>query len=128
MKAWDFVNDILVGKVNLIVDSDSENLYEPFVVNRALSYYRDSVMQANMMNTRRHLDKKMQNDFLLNNVRSYKRRYIKWAKVDKNDSIEYIQVYFNCSKNKARDYVLLLDDNQINQIKEKTNTGGIVGK
>lgn len=124
-KPFDYVNQILYGKQNLIVDEASEKAYEPFLTNRALSYHRDCVMVANAMNMRPFLDKKLQNSFLINTVRSQKRPYTKWIKSVKSDDIECIKVYFNYSDTKAKEVLRLLNDEQIQQIKEQTETGGL---
>ena len=60
---FDFVNAINHTKDNLIVDEWSESQYKPFLVNKALSFTADTVIQANEMNSRSHLDKKLQYSF-----------------------------------------------------------------
>ena len=79
MNPFDFVNAICDSKQNLIIDDISEKLYTPFMVNRSLSYHYDTVLLANEMNQRHFLDKKLQNDFLINIVRR-KKRFAKWIK------------------------------------------------
>jgi hypothetical protein len=109
----------------LIVDEITEKEYVPFLVNRSLSYHKDCIMYANEMNRRHFLDKKLQNDFLLNTVRSQKRPFAKWAKVEKNDDLECIKQTYNFSDSKARDARRLLSKEQIQELKEKTDTGGL---
>ena len=46
-KPFDYVNDILYGKKNLIVDAATEKEYVPFLANKSLSYQYDCVMFAN---------------------------------------------------------------------------------
>lgn len=122
---FEYVNEILVGKKQLIVDEATEKAYNPFIINRGLSYHRDCVMQANEMNLRGFADKKMQNDFLLNTVRSQKRPFAKWIKSEKSEDIECIKHFFNFSDSKARDALRILGKEQILEIKEKTDIGGI---
>lgn len=122
---FDYVNQILQGKKNLIVDEITEKEYNPFIVNRALSYHYDCVLFANEMNMRSHLDKKLQNSFLINTIRSKKRPFAKWVKSEKSDDIEYIKRYFNYSDTRAKEVLRLLNDEQIQQIKEQTETGGL---
>ena len=122
---FDYVNQILQGKKNLIVDEITEKEYNPFIVNRALSYHFDCVLFANEMNRRPFLDKKLQNSFLINTIRSKKRPFAKWVKSEKSDDIEFIKRYFNYSDIKAKEVLRLLDDEQIQQIKEKTEIGGL---
>jgi hypothetical protein len=125
MNPFDYVNAILQNKKQLIVDEITEKDYTSFLVNRSLSYHKDCIMYANEMNRRHFLDKKLQNDFLLNTVRSQKRPFAKWAKVEKNDDLECIKQTYNFSDSKARDARRLLSKEQIQELKEKTDTGGL---
>ena len=122
---FDYATAILQSKKQLIVDEISEKGYTPFLVNRALSQHKDCVLFANEMNRRHGLDKKLQNDFLLNTVRSMKRPFAKWAKSEKNDDLECLKLVFGLSDSKARDALRLLSKEQIQQIKERTLKGGL---
>jgi len=122
---FDYANQILQGKKQLIVDEVTEKGYEPFLINRALSQHKDCVLFANEMNQRHHLDKKMQNDFLLNTIRSVKRPFAKWAKSEKNDDIACVKLVYGLSDSKARDALRLLTKEQIQQLKKETFTGGL---
>ena len=122
---FDYATAILQSKQQLIVDDLTEKEYQPFLVNRALSQHKDCILFANEMNRRHHLDKKMQNDFLLNTVRSMKRPFAKWAKAEKNDDLECIKLAFSLSDSKAREALRLLSKEQILQLKEDTYKGGL---
>ena len=122
---FDYVNSILQNKKNLIVDEQTEKDYVPFLTNRSLSYHRDCVLFANEVNRRHFLDKKLQYDFLLNTVRSQKRPFAKWAKSEKSDDIECIKHVYGFSDSKAREALRLLSKEQIQQLKEKTDIGGL---
>ena len=124
MTPFDFVNQILQGKQQLIVDDLTEKEYVPFLTNRSLSYHKDCILFANEMNTRHHVDAKMQNDFLLNTVRSRKRPFTKWAKSEKSEDIECIKIIFGYSNSKSREALRLLSDEQIQELKRKTDIGG----
>ena len=124
-KPFDYVNAILQSKKQLIVDEITEKGYTQFLTNRALSQHKDCVLFANEMNRRHGIDKKMQNDFLLNTVRSMKRPFAKWAKSEKNDDLECIKLVFGLSDSKAQDALRLLSKEQIQQIKEQTLRGGL---
>jgi hypothetical protein len=82
-------------------------------------------MYANEMNSRHLIDKKLQNDFLLNTVRSQKRPFTKWVKVEKGDNIDAIKLYFGFSDTKAREALGLLTEEQIYELREKTSIGGL---
>ena len=122
---FDYVNAILQNKKELIVDDVTEKAYVPFMVNRSLSYHYDCIAYANEMNRRHFLDKKLQNDFLLNTVRSRKRPFAKWVKSEKSEDIECIKLVYGLSDSKAREALRLLSDEQIQQLKEQTQTGGL---
>lgn len=124
MTPFDFVNQILQGKQQLIVDDLTEKEYVSFLTNRSLSYHKDCILFANEMNLRHHVDAKMQNDFLLNTVRSRKRPFTKWAKSEKSEDIECIKIIFGYSNFKAREALRLLSDEQIQELKRKTDIGG----
>ena len=121
---FDFVNAINFNKNDLIVDDWSEKQYVPYIVNKALSYGADTVIPANEMNSRPHLDKKLQFQFLLNNIRP-KKRYNKWIKAEKIESIEVIKQYYGYSNEKARQVIPLLDQSKIDYLKQKLEKGGI---
>ena len=125
MNPFDYVNSILQNKKNLIVDELTEKDYSPFLVNRSLSYHKDCVLYANEMNRRHLTDKKLQYDFLLNTIRSQKRPFAKWVKSEKSDNLECIKQVFGLSDQKARDAMRLLSNEQIQQLKEQTDTGGL---
>ena len=122
---FEYVNQILQGKKNLIVDDLTEKEYNPFLVNRSLSYHKDCIMYANEMNRRHHLDKKLQNDFFLNTIRSQKRPFAKWVKSEKSEDIECIKLVYNLSDTKAREALRLLSNEQIQQLKAQTDIGGL---
>ena len=82
-------------------------------------------MFANEMNSRHFLDKKMQNDFLLNTIRSRKRPFAKWAKSVKSEDIECIKQTYNLSDSKAKDVLRLLSEEQIQLLKQKIEIGGL---
>ena len=122
---FDYVNSILQNKKNLIIDELTEKEYQPFLVNRTLSYHKDCILYANEMNRRHLTDKKLQYDFLLNTIRSQKRPFAKWVKSEKSEDLECIKQVFGLSNEKAREAMRLLSNEQIQQLKEQTDTGGL---
>ena len=58
-------------------DKDWEKKYPPFIINKGLSYFSDTVMFANEMNRLHHASKHAQFSFLLNTIRN-KKRLSKW--------------------------------------------------
>ena len=122
---FDYVNSILQNKKNLIIDELTEKEYQPFLVNRTLSYHKDCILYANEMNRRHLTDKKLQYDFLLNTIRSQKRPFAKWIKTEKSEDLECIKQVFGLSNEKAREAMRLRSNEQIQQLKEQTDTGGL---
>ena len=120
---FDFLNAINHTKEEMIVDEWSERQYNPYVINKGLSYGSDTVVQANEMNSRPHLDKKLQFLFLLNTIRPRK-RYNKWIKAEKIDAIEVIKEYYGYSTEKARQVLPILSESQLNHLKEQLQKGG----
>ena len=103
MKPFDFVNSINVSKDNLIEkDPDCEKDYVPFLTNRALSYFPDTVLYANVMNGYPFLSNKLQYEYLLNSIRP-KRRFSKWAKRDESENIKALSRYYGYSMKKAEE-------------------------
>lgn len=124
---FDFINSINQTKENLIVDEWSEKQYQPFIVNKGLSFTPDTVILANEVNSRPHIDKKLQYSFLINIVRPRK-RFAKWIKPSKIESLEIVKEYYNYSTEKARQVLNILTDEQINTLKEKLKKGGVNDK
>jgi hypothetical protein len=118
----DIIYSILQTKKDVL---DNEADYVPYVVNKALSYHKDCVLFANEMNRRPFIDKKLQNDYLLNTVRSRKRPFNKWVKAEKSEDIACIKEYYGLSTSKAQEAIRLLSEEQLQQIKEKINPGGM---
>jgi len=104
-----------------------EREYKQFIINRALSFNHDTVLYSNEMNVQNHLDPKLQFDFFLNIIRP-KKRYGKWLKRENNGVLELIKEYYKCSYAKAREYSTLLDDSQLDIIKQKVDIGGLKGQ
>ena len=73
MSPFEYVTAINYSKQNMIVDDETEKGYLPYMTNRSLSYFQDTVAVANAMNQYHILEKKLQFDFLINIVRKKKR-------------------------------------------------------
>lgn len=127
MTPFDFINVINQSKENLIIDELSEKAYTPFIVNRGLSFFPDTILYANEMNQYHFLDSKLQFLFLLNSIRP-KKRYSKWLKSEKIDTVEVISKYFGYSYIKAKDVLNLFTEEQIYQMKLKLEKGGLENK
>lgn len=123
MNPFDFLNAINQTKQNIMVDDLTEKAYSGFMVNRGLSYFPDTVLLANEMNTRHHVDSRLQFDFLINTIRT-KKRFSKWVKPDTIEAIDAIKEYYGYSNEKARQVLKVLTKNQIDELKLKVYKGG----
>jgi len=127
MKPFDFLNEINYGKKNIIEQSDNpdlaEKIYTPFIVNRGLSYFADTVLFANEMNVHNQCDNKLQFDFYLNTIRK-RRRYSKWAKKEQDEHLDIIMSHYGYSYEKARQVISLFNEKQLQQLKKMRFEGG----
>ena len=123
IKPFDYVNAINYSKKDIMQTRDDEKVYVPFMVNRSLSYFSDTVLLANEMNKFHHLDSRLQFSFLINIIRKRK-RFSKWVKPELENDLESVKEYYGYSNEKARQILSLLSPSQIKQIKEKVSKGG----
>lgn len=123
MNPFDFINSISHTKEDIMCDELAEKEYTPYVVNKGLSYFPDTILYANEMNLRGTLDNKLAYSYYLNSIRPRK-RFSKWFKKEKLDHVEAIMEYYKCSYSKAMDYSKILTDKQITIIKKSLLKGG----
>ena len=124
-KLGDFLTSINTSKHNIMEDDPmTENEYVPFIVNRTLSYFPDTVMYANELNTRSHLDNRLQFDYLLNSIR-LKKRFSRWLKPEKNADIDAIKEYYSCSYRKAHEIAQILSGDHLSHIYKSMMRGGL---
>jgi len=125
--AFDFVNAINYSKQDLMTGTENDELaeagYVPFLTNRSLSNFPDTIMYAQEMNVHNHLDKKLQFHYLINSIRP-KKRFSKWAKKQEDSDIEAVMNYYKYSEAKARAVLSLLSPEQLKQIKKRLDKGG----
>lgn len=120
---FDFINSITHTKIDLMVDPEAEKAYTPFMVNRGLSYFADTVLYANEMNQVPSADKKAQYDFLRYGIRKRK-RFSKWAKKTVSDDAKLIAEYYGYSIRKAEQVVALHTKDQLNHMRSVLSKGG----
>ena len=124
-KLSDYLNAINYTKEKLLDSEDEmwEKKYAPFIINKCIAPFPDTIMLVNEINQRHHLDKKLQFDFLINSIRSRK-RFTPWVKADKLDNLEYVKEFYGYNNEKAKVALTILNDDQIATIKQKLNKGG----
>ncbi len=120
LKHW--LNSINYEKQNIMTE-DNKKEYPPYIINRCLSGFIDTVMMANEMNINHQLPSELQYQFLLNIVRP-KRRFSPWLKKEKLNDLEVVKSYYGYSNEKARTALSILSDDQLNSIKLKLHRGG----
>ena len=123
MNPFEFANAINYTKKNIMIDDVAEKAYAPYMVNRQLSYFPDTVLAANEMNRCHHVDNRLQFDFFINIVRK-KKRFSKWNKPEIVSDVEVVKQYFGYSNEKSRQVLSLLTSEQIDELKKKVYKGG----
>lgn len=109
-------------------EEEIERKYPSFMINRALSQYEDTVLLANEVNRMSaSLDPKLQYDFLYHLVPK-KRRFSKWAKAQKSDTINMIVEAYNISVRKAEEISDLLSEDDIENLRTYLCKGGKDGR
>lgn len=114
---------ILQTKEYALLTDQDEKSYPAFMVNRALSYYKDTVLIANQMNEFHNVDNKLKYDFLFHVIRPAK-RYSKWHKPEVNEYVELLKEYYQCSDSKAIEFLKILNKKQLDMIKQELYKGG----
>jgi hypothetical protein len=125
---FQYIKAVSQTKEYLLNTSLSEKDYLPFMVNRGLSYFPDTIMLVNQMNINCHLSKKMQQDYYYVAVRP-RARYSKWFKADQASYTDFsvIKEYYKYNDQKTSDALRILSDDQINDIRKKLEKGGQYG-
>ena len=125
MTPFDFINAINFTKKDLLAeDPIAKKDYVPFIINRGLGYFPDTVLYANEMNRNSSIAVDWQFSFLLNSI-SKKKRFSKWHKKDaETESLRLVKEYFGYSDSKAIDALSILTEDQLVMIKEKLYKGG----
>ena len=119
---------IMVRNEN-IFDSDKEvddyYVKSSWIINKTLSMYNDCVIPANLMNINNHLDGKLKNDFYINTISGYKRKFNYVKSEADNNNLDNVMEYYNVSRQKAMEYIEILNATQLETITKRLNRGGI---
>lgn len=128
LNPFDFVKSIQSTKKNIIRESTNPELaeknYLPFITNKALSFHMDSIFYANDMNIHNKINNIYQYEYYLHSIRSMKRPHI-WLKHEEDSKINLIKEYYKVNDEKAMDYLKILTDNDLNEIRKKIIIGGV---
>ena len=123
MSPFEYLNDITYAKKGIMVDDIAEKEYNPFIINRGLSFFRDTILYANEMNRFHHLDHRLQFDFFINIIKK-KKRWSKWIKPQEVANLELIKEYYGYSNEKAKSALSLMSNEQIEELKNRIYKGG----
>ena len=123
MNLSEVLNAINYDKTPLLEDDLQEKAYVPFVINRSLSYFPDTILYANQVNHYNQLDKKMQFDYLRLSLRPRK-RFSKWIKSQEEDDLQLIKDHYNYSNERATEVLRVLTPNQSEDIRSLYQYGG----
>ena len=123
MNPFEFVKAINYTKKDIMVDDLVAAEYTPFIINRSLSYFKDTILYANEINQNGHLDSRLQFDFFINIIRKRK-RFSKWLKPSEIENLEVVKEYYGYSDEKAKSVLSLLNNRQIENLKERIYKGG----
>jgi len=127
MNAFEYVKSVSTTKKDLMTDTDNDELaeqsYVPFVTNKSLSYFPDTILPSNNMNLHSQLDNKLQYHYLLNTVRPAK-RFAKWVKNEDVGDLSAVKQFYGYSTEKALQALKILSAENIHYIKQKLERGG----
>ncbi|MGY8864865.1 MAG: DNA polymerase clamp loader subunit A [Methylophagaceae bacterium] len=122
----DYLKAINETKEPLLDTTDEtwEKKYSPFIINRCMSMFYDTIMHTNEMNGLHFLPKRMQFHYLINSVRTKKRFGGKWLSQTKFKDLELVKEYYGYSNAKAKEALSLLSSDQLDNIKLSLKKGG----
>lgn len=110
---------------NIIQQEGDNKSYNPYLMNRFLSYHLDSILLANEMNMNSHIGKDAQYLFYINSLRKRQRKLSKFFKKETLDDLESVKTYYGYSNKKALQALKVLRKDQITYIKEQLEKGGL---
>lgn len=124
MTPFDFLNAINENKKDLFQDPQAEKDYSPFMINRGLSFFPDTVLYANEMNKSAQIPAKWQFDFLKNSIPK-KKRFSKWHKKDATtEQLKLVMKHYKYSEKRALEVLGILSTKQVAEIQAQYDHGG----
>lgn len=111
-----YIGALSYTKEDVYQDNDT---YIPFLVDRAFSYFPDTILYSyDIAMYSNQLDKRMNYLFWMMSIPKRK-RYSKWDKKKTGKDIEAVSKIYNVSKKKAEEYVKCLTDEQLKEIMQE---------
>lgn len=113
---------------DLLSREEVEGVSNAFMLNRAMSNNFDTVFFADEANGFKFTDLYSQYLFYFHSVNK-KKRYGKWEKKgEKPENLDIVMRAYNVSERKALQYLDLLNEEQLEVLRNSLSTGGKVGK
>lgn len=119
MNVFTFVAAINTKKSDdLFKEPEAEKEYIPYLVNKAFSYFPDTILYVNEININHNIPKQWQFDFLMNSIPK-RNRFSKWSKKESTpQDVMTIVEYYGYSVKKATEVIDLFTNDQLQQIKQ----------
>lgn len=120
-----FANSILFTKEYLMNSEEDERSYVPFLINRALSYHLDCIFYVYEIAKQPNMPNKWAYDYYFHSIKKMKRKFTKWPKKEKDETVQLLMQYYQVNRKRAEEYKALLDNAQIVLIMNEMEKGGI---
>ena len=117
MNLSEVLNSINYNKEDIFLNLPevTQKEYVPFVVNKCLSYFPDTILQVNNMNMYPAIDRRMQFHYLQNSIRKRK-RFSKWNKNEQSDKLDVVKRHYGYSNQKAEEALRIMTDEQVEHL------------
>lgn len=102
---------------------EEEKDYNPFMVNKSISYHDDGLFYAAEMNRYPDLPRRSQYDFYFHALKAKRRPFVKWAKPISLEDVDLVKQYFGYNDAKARDSLNILSKDQLVMIRKALTVG-----
>ena len=123
-KLGDILNSINLTKDVDLIDEYNKTDYVPFLINRGMSFYPETILHANFLNSNSHLDRILQYKYYLYSVKK-KKRFSKWLSNSKTpEKILIISKFYGISINKAKEIKDMITSEDLDNMKNYLDTGG----
>lgn len=124
---FDFLKDISQKK-EYIYNDETKKSYVPYMVNRYLSMDQGTVLYAQEMNLRPGLPPELHYEYLMAAIRPMYRHFKYKKGSSEHEDVQMLSDYYECSLRTAREYFKLHTLEDIRNIANKMNVGGVDAK
>lgn len=119
MTIFDILRSVSYDKSDLSQQEGFDEAYTPFMVNRFLSMAPDTIFLAEFMNKMSHLPARLQYHFYMGAI-DKKRRFFKYAKGKEDvnkENLKLVMLYYDVNDVQGKEILKLLNDEQLQNIK-----------